>query len=108
MTEKSLIICNTFTKKGYKTFTYRWNDDEQVGWKDIFKFISQKTGFAANYYTVNINGIRRKYDELFELCDFDFDNFVYYEKDGRKTSNGVINLGINLGTFVHNNVILQW
>ena len=108
MTEKSLILTNTFTKEGYKTFTYRWFDDEDIGWSDIFKFITSKTGFAANYYTVFINGRKINYEKLDRENRFDLDNFVYYELDGRKTSTGTVSLGINPHTFVHHNVIFHW
>ena len=108
MTEKSLIITNTLTKEGYKTFTYRWYDNQDIGWADIFKFIRSKTGFAPNYYTAMINGRQVKYNELKKADDFDLDNFVYYEMNGNKTSTGTVSLGINLHTLVHNNVIFQW
>ena len=109
MSEKSLIITNVFSKYGYKTYTYRWFNSDEITWKDIFEFIYKKTSFTPNYYTVSIAGKIYKYDNLLrDYGEFNINDFIYYNQDGSKTSTGTITLGTDMNTFVHNNVILQW
>lgn len=108
MTEKSLIITNVFSKNGYKTYTYRWLDDEDITWKDIFQFVYSKTSFTPDFYTIHIGGKTFKYEDLAQYKEFCIDDYLYYNTDGTKTSTGTLTFGTNMNTFTHHNVILQW
>ena len=60
----SLIITNILTTKGYKTFTMRWDEHDEITWNDIYEYVSQKSGIEKNYIEFKVNSSYIKYRDI--------------------------------------------
>ena len=91
----ALIISNVITKKGEQTFTLRWEDGEYIDWRRIYTFIYKKSGFHQKYHKIKVGRNYIKYDKINEFPPFNFNDFVYYDNNGKPTKIGLLKTRVN-------------
>lgn len=103
----SLIITDVLTRNGYKTFTLRWSIENSIDWYDIFRFISNKSGFNEECHTVKVGNHFIKYDKISSIPEFKLEDYAYYSS-GKITKTGLLKTNIDNKTIYEQNVIFRW